>query len=264
LIGTVTGKVRAAHRLLRNKGISGFSKVVYGMARLKLEIYARGRNKIVSLDGCRFELRDIPDTPMKVELLTGRYEEPERSAARRYIRAEWPVVELGGCIGVVACITNKLLQDSRAHVVLEANPLAIPHLESNRDANGCSFKIVNRALAYDSDSVTFSPLADLWGNSLLHDGSRLPPVTVATTQLRQILQEEQFDKYALICDIEGLEYELVSREPEALRRAELIIMEVHPHMIGEEKAQTVISTFVDLGFKTIDRSALVIVLSKAS
>lgn len=83
------------------------------------------------------------------------------------------------------------------------------------------------------------------------------------TQLSRILQEEQFEKYALICDIEGHEYELVMREPDALRRAELIIIEVHPHMIGEEKVQTIMSRFADLGFKPIERSALVVVFSKA-
>ena len=263
MFSTVTRKVRAAYRLLRNKGIGEFTELVYSMLRLKTEIYARGRNRIVSLDGCSFELRGIPDTRMKLELLTGGYEEPERSAARRYIRREWPVVELGGCIGVVACVTNKLLQRAEAHVVLEANPLAIPHLKSNRDANGCAFKIMNRALAYDADSVTFSPSLDFWGNSLLHDESRESSVTVPATQLCWILREEQFEKYALICDIEGLEYELVMREPDALRNAELVIMEVHPHILGEEKVQTVLSRLADLGFKTIERSALVFVFSKA-
>lgn len=259
----MTRKVRAAYRLLRNKGISEFSELVYNMVRLKLEIYARGRNRIVSLDGCRFDLRELPDTRMKLELLTGGYEEPERSAARRYIRREWPVVELGGCIGVVSCVTNKLLKHSEAHIVVEANPLAIPHLKLNRDANGCAFKIVNRALAYDSDNVMFNPSLDFWGNSLRREGSHEPPVTVPATQLSRILQEEQFEKYALICDIEGHEYELVMREPDALRRAELIIIEVHPHMIGEEKVQTIMSRFADLGFKPIERSALVVVFSKA-
>ena len=259
----MTRNLRAAYRLLRKKGISDFSQLVYNMVKLRVEIYVRGRNRTVALDGCRFPLRDLPDTQMKLELLTGRYEQPERSAARGHIRREWPVVELGGCIGVVACVTNKMLQDSKAHVVLEANPLVIPQLKSNRDANNCSFKIMNRALSYDSDSVTFSPLIDFWGNSLHHDGGREPPVTVPATQLRQILAEEQFETYALICDIEGQEYELVMREPEALRRAELIIMEVHPHMIGEEKVQTLLSKLAGLGFKTIDQSALVVVLSRA-
>jgi FkbM family methyltransferase len=255
-------KVTSPYRSIRNK-VGAFSWVVYNTARLKAQIYAKGRNEIVYLDGCRFDLRNLPNTPMKLKLLSGEYEERERSAARQYIQKDWPVIELGGCIGVVACVTNRLLQRGEAHIVLEANPLVIPHLQSNRDANHCSFKIVNRAIAYDTDSVSFSPLSDLWGSSLHHNGSHRQ-VAVSTTQLRQIIEEEQFEKYALICDIEGQEYELVTHEPDVLKRAELIIMEVHPHLIGEEKDKTLLSKLAGLGLKRIDSSGFVVVLTRTS
>jgi FkbM family methyltransferase len=253
-------KVTSPHRSIRTK-VGGFSWTVYNTARLKAQIYARGRNKVVYFDGCRFELRNLPNTPMKLKLLNGEYEERERNAARQFIQKDWPVIELGGCIGVVACVTNKLLQRAEAHVVLEANPLVIPHLQSNKDANHCSFKIVNRAIAYDTDNVRFSPSTDLWGSSVLHNRSR-KQVSVPATQLRQILREEQFEKYALICDIEGQEYELVMHEPDALERAELIIMEVHPHLVGEEKVKGLLSKLAVLGFKTVDSSGFVVVLNR--
>ena len=53
------------------------------------------------------------------------------------------------------------------------------------------------------------------------------------------------------------------REMEALNKAELIIMEVHPHMLGEEKVRELLSRLADNGFKTLDRSGLVVVLGKA-
>jgi len=199
---------------------------------------------------------------MKIELLSGGYEQPERSAARRHIRANWAVVELGACVGVVACVTNKLLENPRAHVVVEANPLVIPHLQSNRDINHCSFKIVNAALAYDTDTVTFSPTLDFWGNSLYHQGDQ-SSVVVRATQLDRILVDENFASFALICDIEGQEYELVMREANALRAATLIIMEVHPHLLGEEKVRDLLSKVADLGFYIIERSESVITFSKA-
>jgi FkbM family methyltransferase len=265
----VVSKSLRAYRLFKDKGFGAVFNAIYIrakllsiLARLQVEIYIRGRNKVVWLDGCRFNLRELPNTQMKLELLTGRYELPERNAVRRYIQAEWSVIELGGCIGVVASITNRHLKDPKAHVVLEANPLVIPHLNSNRNDNRCSFKILNKALAYNANTVTFGPSQDFWGNSLLHHGGQ-PPVTVAVTQLREILREEQFEKFALICDIEGLEYELVMQEAKTLCDAELIIMEVHPHMIGEEKVRTLLSTLAELGFKTFDRSGLVVVLGKA-
>jgi len=259
--GIVTRKLFKVQRLLRNKGIRAFSEIIYDRVRVKMNILALGRNKVVSLDGCRFPLSDLPDLRMKLELLTGAYEQPERRAALQYIRPEWAVVELGGCFGVVACVTNKLLQNPKAHIVVEANPLVIPLLMSNRDTNHCSFKIVNSALAYDVDTITFRPGLDFWGNSLYQDGGQ-PPVTVPTTQLRQILREEKFEKFALICDIEGQEYELVMREPDALTNAELIIMEVHTKVIGAEQVKALMLKLATRGFKMIDDFAQVLVLSK--
>lgn len=251
-------KMLAAYRLLKDEGIRSFARIVYSRVRLKLSIAARGRSKTVSLDGCQFQLRGLPDTYMKLELLTGGYEQPERRAVRRYIRAEWPVIELGGCFGVVACITNRLLTNPKAHVVVEPNPSVIPYLRSNREANRCSFKVDNRALAYDEPSVTFRPSLDFWGSSLHHDGGQ-QPVSVPATRLSQILREEGFERFALICDIEGQEYELVMREAETLRQAHVIIMEIHPHIIGEERVQVLMSRLATLGFKLLDQSAFVVV-----
>jgi len=255
-------KLGSVYRIFRDNGFRSGSETLFNFAKLRLSIFSKGNKKTVSLDGCHFAVGSLPNTTMKLELLKGSYEQPERNAARAYIQPDWAVVELGGCIGVVACITNKLLRNPKAHVVLEANPLVIPYLEANRAANGSSFKILNAALAYGQETVTFSPWLDFWGNSLHHDGKQ-PAVTVAATQLEQILASEELGKFALICDIEGQEYELAMHEPEALGRAELIILELHPHLLGEAKVETLLSKLGGLGFQEIDRSAFVVVMGKS-
>ena len=230
---------------------------------LKTKIQIRGASKIVELDHCRFALAELPNTSMKLELLSGAYEKPEREAVLRYLQPQWSVIELGGCIGVVSCITNKLLENPANHLVLEVNPLVLAHLKSNRDANGCAFQIMDKALAYDTETVTFKPLSDFWGNSLYHSGGE-PPVTVKTTTLENLLQERHFDNFALICDIEGQEYELILREPETIRKAELIVLEVHPHILGNEKVEFLLSTLKNLGFGILSHSKNVISFRKSS
>jgi len=230
---------------------------------LKTKIQIRGGSRIVELDHCSFALAELPDTSMKLELLSGKYEKPEREAVLHYLQPHWSVIELGGCIGVVSCITNKLLNNPENHLVLEVNPLVLPFLKANRDANGCAFQIMDKALAYGSETVTFNPLSDFWGNSLYHVGGQ-PPVTVETTTLANLLRERHFDNFALICDIEGQEYELISREPEMIRKAELIVMEVHPHILGTEKVEFLLSTLKDLGFGILSQSKNVISFQKSA
>jgi FkbM family methyltransferase len=257
----VKRKLQASYEYLRKNGFRRFCATVYAQLAVMAQIYAGGRNRTVSLDGCAFPLLKLANNPMKLALLDGSYEAPERAAVRKYLNPEWGVVELGACIGVVSCVTNRLLRNPQAHVVVEINPLAIPHLEANRERNGCSFKIVSRALAYDADSVTFRPHLDLWANFLNQGGNR-PTVTVPATRLSEILAEQGFGKFALICDIEGQEFELVMHEPETVGMAELIIMELHPHMVGVAKVQRMMDSLEKLGFRLEARVADVVVLAK--
>jgi FkbM family methyltransferase len=260
----------SAYRFLRVHGPKKFLRTAVQLLAsrvkahaVKTQIRMRGASRIIELDHCHFSLAGLPDTSMKLELLSGRYEKPEREAVLHYLQPEWSVVELGGCIGVVSCITNKLLENPASHLVLEVNPLVLPFLKSNRDANGCVFEIMAKALAYDTETVTFQPLPDFWGNSLYHDGGQ-PPVTVETTTLKSLLQERQFGKFALICDIEGQEFELISREPETISKAELIVLEVHPHILGDEKVEFLMSTLKRLGFGILSRSKNVISFQKSA
>ncbi len=237
-------------------------QILLSRLALQLEIRMRGQNRTISLDGCSFPLRDVPNTSMKLNLLRGSYEVPERSAARRYVRPEWPVVELGGCIGVVACVTNKFLSQPKRHVVVEANPLVIGQLEANRALNECRFSIVNRALAYDSNFIRLMPSPDFWGTSLHESGDSRPSVDVPTTQLKKIIQDAEFETFALICDIEGQEYELVRNELDTLRRAQVIIMELHPHVVGEAKVAEMLHELNSIGFAVSERMASVVVMSR--
>jgi FkbM family methyltransferase len=268
--GKVVTTLSSAFRFLRVHGPIKFVTTAFRFLVseaeafvLRTRIRLRGASRIVELDHCHFALAELPNTSMKLELLSGRYEKPEREAVLHYLKPHWSVIELGGCIGVVSCITNKLLENPANHLVLEVNPLVLPFLKSNRDANGCAFQIMDKALAYDSETVTFRPLSDFWGNSLYHAGGQ-PPVTVKTTTLANLLQEGRFDHFALICDIEGQEYELISREPETIRKAELIVLEVHPHILGNEKVEFLLSTLKGLGFGILSQSKNVISFRKSA
>ena len=193
--------------------------------------------------------------------MTDKYEAAERRAVVRYLRRDMPVIELGGSMGVVACVTNRLLADPSRHVVVEANPLAIPQLELNRKLNGCQFEIVNRAIAYGAPSVTFSPSSDLAGSSITRAGDQ-SPVTVDTVGLADLAHDRGFGRFNLVCDIEGLEYDLVCHEAEVLKKADTIILETHARFIGEEKFRAMMTRLDGLGFRIVEQIGFVMVLQQ--
>ena len=146
-------KTATAYKLFQEGG----ARSVFEHSWLRLQLLTGKHRKKIRFDGCVFSLEGITDESMRAQLFTNNYEVEERRAVARYLRRDLPVVELGGSMGVVACVSNKLLKNKAAHLVVEANPLAIPHLELNRNLNRCQFEIINRAIAYGVDSVTFRP-----------------------------------------------------------------------------------------------------------
>jgi hypothetical protein len=90
-------------------------------------------------------------------------------------------------------------------------------LALNRKLNGRQFEILNRAIAYEAASVTFRPSTDLAGSSITRAGDQ-SPVTVDTVALGEVVDDRGFKRFNLVCDIEGLEYDLVCQETEPAQK----------------------------------------------
>lgn len=248
--------------LIRENGVRGAFSAIRDRIRLERQLLPFRKVKAVTLDGCTFDVTRLPNFSIKVALLNKTYEDFERRTVLQYARPELPVVELGACIGVVACITNKLLRNPKKHVVVEANPNVLSHLNDNRAANGCQFEVLNAAISYGQKSVTFTPSADFWGSSLEQKNGR-EQVTVETIRLGDIISSRNFESFTLICDIEGHEYGLMSHEADVLAKADTIILETHARMIGEPKTLEMLNSLKQLGFRTVNQDSCVYVLKRS-
>ena len=193
-----------------------------------------------SLDGCTFFLgHPVIPTSLKSRFITGRYEKSERYAVSKYLSGHNPVIELGGSIGVVACITNRKLKDPSRHVVVEANPGLIPILEAHRAMNQCSFTVENRALAYGGHMVEFHLDSAIVGGGIYNQSG--DTVMVPTTTLGALCKSYEIESCDLICDIEGVEISMVSQEAETLKdRVKTLIIELHPMILGYAETMRII------------------------
>lgn len=215
-------------------------------------VQARG-NQVV-IDDSRFSL-DSPciSTYAKGGFTSASYEAAERKAIAQYLDPALPVVEFGGAVGVVACLTNRKLVDPRRHVVVEANPQLIPLLTANRDANGCGFEILHRMVGYGSpESVFFANSRDFLASTAVEvaPSAIWQDVRLATVGLSEIVSTHGFDKISLICDIEGGEADLLANEAAILRRhVAWLVMEVHPWALGRDGANALLDQLEELGFE---------------
>lgn len=207
---------------------------------------------VVGVDSCTFIVsHPAIRTATKSLFLLGGYERAERDLLKRYLDRSHPVIELGGSIGVVACVTNKMLRDPRRHVVVEANPDLISALIANRDRNGCEFTVLNRALAYGEPSTVFYVDGrDFLGSSVQVKTDR--SIQVPAVTLQGILDQSGFDTCSLVCDVEGAEMEMVRHEARVLQdHIALLIVEIHGWRVGQDRGAETIRTLQQIGFRCL-------------
>jgi FkbM family methyltransferase len=205
----------------------------------------------VHVGGLDIDVSDAGTAWLKAHIASGHYERPERELSEKYLSAEMPVIELGGCLGVVSCFINRRLCDKKRHVVVEANPALLRSIARNRELTDGDFDILHSALAYDEDHVRFFVNSDIvWSNALRGSGTE---VVVPATSLQAIADQKGFDAINLVCDIEGSEYLLMDREGAFLTKRVLwFIVELHSSSDTPCALATADEKMLKLGFERID------------
>lgn len=182
---------------------------------------------------------------MQWMVLNGQYEEAERRLVERFLSPDVPVVELGGSLEVLSSYIGGRINPTTPFVVLEANPEIVELCRRNATADGTrsNVHVINAALAYDSDTVSFHASRKVHVSRLASPESP-GNVTVPATNLAQLLHEQRIEnEFALICDIEGAEWDLHLRDGDALGRCALAIIELHPTLL--ERHGRTVQSFLD-------------------
>lgn len=240
---------------LQERGILGIigGRLAWYKLRFQMDNWYIGR--LIELFGNRIRLNGVildVNNPLvltmyKSSMYFGIYEIAERELAARFINRSLPTVEIGGSIGGVSCTVSRLLDDPSAFVVLECNPLLLTTLQRNRDLNHCTFKIEPVALAYGSESISFTIDAHFMMGRLKAGEGQM--VSVPTTTLRSVLDKNGFGIINLISDCEGAEFDLVMHEGDLLRsQVKWFIVETHEPQIGRASVEAMLAELSRLGF----------------
>jgi FkbM family methyltransferase len=179
------------------------------------------------------------------------YESGEIEAVNKFIKPGDRVLELGGCLGVVSCVTNARLQEKSRHVVVEANPFLLPYLYANRERNGGGFLIVHGIVSPEAVSrLNFQGnIHSSSSKGAASDSAILLPGVTATEISRRF---GPFD--VLIMDIEGSEAEVILQERETIKAFRLLIIEFHPGIIGVAACEKIKGVLREIGFSNTTQS----------
>jgi FkbM family methyltransferase len=182
------------------------------------------------------------------------YELAERSLIRKHLTKYDHVLELGACVGVVSCMTNRLLADPAAHLVVEANPRLIPMLEANRTKNACGFITEHCLVSKTMDGSFFLQDFIVSGSANLTTGTE---VRVPVYSCEDLCAKHDFRPNVLIMDIEGGEVDFVSENEHRLADFRLLIIEMHPYIVGLDVIQSCKEKLRAIGFTMKEGDGLV-------
>ncbi|MEM7645204.1 MAG: hypothetical protein AAF366_22270 [Pseudomonadota bacterium] len=214
-----------------------------------------GRRGVYRPHGIDIRVDDRADLALRYLLARGRpYEAAEAELIGAYLAPGTDVIELGGCIGIVSATIRERIGADALHVVVEANPDIAPlALENALGPRPDRTELVQAAVDYSgADHVRFARGHNQHVGHVARDGEDgfdAPAVTLAG------LAERVPGRFALVCDIEGGEVDLVAAEAEVLGRCDLVVLEVHPGVYpgGEADVDAMTERLAALGLQAARR-----------
>lgn len=184
------------------------------------------------------------------------YEAEEVQFVNRYLNKDAKVLELGACLGVVSCVTNKKLSNPKNHIVVEANPNLITEIEKHRADNSCLFEIENKMVSDQVKNEFFIYNIPVSGsqdkkthNSKILDSCERIEVPGVTFEALEEKHNINFD--TLIMDIEGGEFYLIDQNESFFKKMKLMIIEFHPNMLNGKTMDHYLNKFSNMGFKNV-------------
>jgi FkbM family methyltransferase len=215
-------------------------------------------NKDYKTESLRFKLpHEMMPMGFRSRFYFDAYEDGERILCKKYITQDDSIVELGACIGVVSCVCNRILNSSKKHVVVEANPTLIPWLEKNRSENGSEFEIEHGMLSKSSDGTFRIEKFIVSGSANTTTGEI---VNVPVFGMENVCEKHGFVPSVIVMDIEGGEIDFLEENRDWLAtnsQTKTMVIEMHPFIVGEDAIENCKSTLNQLGFSMIENIGLV-------
>lgn len=216
---------------------------------LKLGLHRLLGRKTTRLDGLTVTC-DPALIPRSVvtALVKGSYEAPERRLVVDAIRTGDRVVEIGTGVGIVSLLCNRLAGPGNV-LSFEANEALEPAIRANFALNGMEPRLRLKAVTPDGAPITFFRNENIVSSSVYDRGLQAQKVVVQSEAIDDVLRSEAAT--VLVIDVEGAELALLACDGVASLRE--IIVETHPHIVGEAETAAMIAGLVARGFRETGR-----------
>lgn len=206
--------------------------------------------------GCRFKVPyELTNRRFRGRFALNKYETSEEiKYVQKYVGSDAQVLELGACIGVMACVTNRQLEDPNRHMVVEANPNLIQYLISNRETNKCRFKVENCIVSDKKQNEFYIHPLIVGGSSQRTTDTKIYVVGKKVSDLEKYYSLK-FD--TLVMDIEGGELDFLRTNGLFLNQLKTVLMETHHFngILSQGEAKECEQILRQKNFEKVDETA---------
>lgn len=197
-----------------------------------------------TLDGVRLiTAEDRVSRDVRIGIFKETYEEPERILIREALRPGDRVLEVGGGVGFISLLCARIVGADNV-LTYEANPAMRETILANYRLNGLAPTLRARAVTARGGDITFFVSKNIISSSLYQrEGGEA--VSIPSDAIDAVLAE--WRPTVLVMDVEGAEVDILPASGLAGIRA--LILELHPHVVGEEALARMRAHLAGLGFR---------------
>ena len=172
---------------------------------------------------------DLPKS-VRGHIFKGGYEDVEAELASAIVQKGDRVLEVGTGIGFVSILCAKLAGEGRV-TSFEANPALEQIIRNNYAENGLAPDLRMRAVTVDGAPIRFFADPQILSSSLIDRDLPSNEITVEADAMARAMDDVAPD--VIVMDVEGAEVDLLPAADLSAVRA--LIIEVHPHIVGDDK-----------------------------
>jgi FkbM family methyltransferase len=215
-----------------------------------------GTSEIV-LDGIRLRSGTDQPTAIRNGLYKGTYEKAERQLLMKHLTPGDRVLEIGGGIGFVGLLAASISGPGNV-LTYEANPVLEPTIRANHAQNATAPELRMRAITTDGAPVTFHQSDNVVSSSIYDRREAAREIEVQSDAFADVIADWRPDM--VVMDVEGYEVDLLSTPPEGPSR---LLVELHPHVVGEDRIAALLQSLAEAGFKVTERLEKNVLLTRS-
>ena len=189
----------------------------------------------------------VPKT-VRYGVFGGVYELAEAALVQACVKPGDRVLEIGAGTGFIGLLSARICGAENVNS-FEANPAMEQVIRGNYALNGITPTLHMKAVTPDGQPITFHSADNLVSSSVFDRNLEGKKVTVESEALDTLIQ--QLAPTVIVIDAEGAEIDLMAGTD--FGSVDRIIMELHPHIVGQPAVDEMLQGLSDKGFEVTER-----------